>query len=129
DPLYLLIPKDWGKETASGIGDLASRAWAMEERGKPAREWAVSRCRQEGFEPDIRYESNDLLVHVKLVQAGHAVTFTPGLLWQTVARTDRLLGPPGAPTRKIFTAVREGMQDRPDIKAFRAEILALTTKV
>jgi hypothetical protein len=33
------------------------------------------------FQPDVRYESSDLLLHVRLVEAGHAAAFPPDLGW------------------------------------------------
>lgn len=122
DPISLLVPMPWLQKGDVQLRDLASRPWAMEEPGKPAHEWALSQCRQAGFEPDIRYVSNDLLMHVRFVESCHAVAFMPGLLWESVSRTVPSVSLRGDPARRVLTAVREGAQSRPDVRAFRSEL-------
>lgn len=60
---------------------LADHPWIMEPEGSVARHWAMSLCRQAGFEPDVRFESTDVLLHLRLVREGarRRVSARPGL--------------------------------------------------
>lgn len=118
DPLHLVCSLTL-KETARRLADFANHPWVMEPEGNAARQWAIATCRQAGFEPDVRYESSDLLVHRRLVDTGHAVALVPSLLWGGKQADLHVLEPPGAPTRTIFTAVRRGAERSPALRAFR----------
>lgn len=73
DPMRLLLPSCRPELTrADGLQDVRDIPWIMEPKGNAARAWAVAVCREADVEPDVRYESNDLLVHVRLVEAGYA---------------------------------------------------------
>lgn len=107
--------------TAS-VRDAADCPWVMEPLGSMSRTWATTVCRTAGFEPDVRFESNDMLLHRELVRRGLAAAFVPALL-------SRALGDPfpGGPTeyeRTLFTAVRRGGSGHPSVRAVRG---ALTT--
>jgi hypothetical protein len=41
------------------------------------REWATAVCRQAGFEPEVRYTSTDLQIHLRLVESGLAAALLP----------------------------------------------------
>jgi hypothetical protein len=51
----------------------------MEPHGTPARHWAVAACRQAGFEPDVRYTTADLKIHLRLVEEQLAAALLPDL--------------------------------------------------
>ncbi|WP_033344233.1 LysR family transcriptional regulator [Catenuloplanes japonicus] len=109
DPLTLAAPPAWGATT---VADLAARPWVMEPSGYASRVWTTGLCRAAGFEPDVRFESTDLLLHARLVETGHAAAFLPRLIGAGLPLS-------GAPTRRIFTAVRRGAGRRPGVIAFR----------
>ncbi|MCI3277791.1 LysR family transcriptional regulator [Streptomyces cylindrosporus] len=128
DPLYLALP-----ERADGPGTegptaalrrLADHPWVMEPEGTPARHWTTALCRNAGFEPDVRFETTDLLLHLRLVEQGHAAAFLPDLVWNgrppTVALREL---PRGQRTRRIFTVVRHGRSRHPAILACRSALL------
>ncbi|MDA3643166.1 LysR substrate-binding domain-containing protein [Saccharopolyspora indica] len=99
---------------------LADQPWAMEPVGTPARLRAVTLCRDAGFEPDVRFETSDLLLHLRLVEQGHAAAMLPDLLWHDTRPTVPLRSlPSGWHTRKLITAVRRGGSDHPAIRACR----------
>ncbi|MGC4153812.1 MAG: LysR substrate-binding domain-containing protein [Propionicimonas sp.] len=118
DPLQLVCGGSCD-DSAQQLADFATHPWVMEPEGNAARQWAVAACRAAGFEPDVRYESSDLLVHRRLVSTGHAVALVPSLLWGGQQADLRILLPPGAPSRTIFTAVRRGAERSPALRAFR----------
>ncbi|MBO2461407.1 LysR family transcriptional regulator [Actinomadura violacea] len=102
------------------LADLAELPWVMEPAGTAARAWATRLCRDAGFEPDVRFESSDLLLHLRLVERGHAAALLPGLVWTgrppTVAMAPL---PAGRRVRRLFTATRRGGGAHPAVRAFR----------
>jgi DNA-binding transcriptional LysR family regulator len=118
DPMRLYVPPAIKR---TSLSDLGAHAWVMEPVGKPARAWAEAQCRAAGFEPDVRFESADLLVHVELTNTGHAVSLIPDLMWAFPRPRDgNLQSLPGAPSRSVYTAVREGGETNPVHVAFRS---------
>ncbi|MEU1372205.1 LysR substrate-binding domain-containing protein [Streptomyces triculaminicus] len=118
DALRLAIPPGEGR--AVRLADLRDRPWVLEPEGSAARHWALTLCRTAGFEPDVRFESADLLFHARLVEQGHAVAFLPDLLWSGRTPTVTLHPlPQGLNARKIITAVRVGSSRHPAVEACR----------
>lgn len=102
------------------LRQLADRPWVMEPEGTAARHWATALCRTAGFEPDVRYESPDLLLHLRLVEQGHAAALLPDLVWSGRAPTVPLHPLPGGhAARRLFTAVRSGGSPHPAVSAGR----------
>jgi DNA-binding transcriptional LysR family regulator len=101
---------------------LAHRAWVMEPQGTAARRWALAVCRHAGFEPDVRYESTDLTLHLSLIEEGRAVGFLPDLLWGSDAPTVALGVLPQPSRRHILVAVRSGAHRHPFINAAHAAL-------
>jgi len=119
DPVRLAVPQD---SAVRSLADAAGLAWVTEPRGTMVHQWIVQQCRAAGFEPDLRYESADLQVHVHLVAAGHAVSAMPDLAWQGPRTGIRLVELPGMPRRELFTSVRDASRDRPAIRAVQAAL-------
>lgn len=115
DPLCLALP-----HPGASLGSLAGHPWVMEPEGTPARQWALRECRAAGFEPDVRFETTDLLLQLRLVEQGHAAAFLPDLVWCGQ--------PPTVPlralrrTRRVYTVVRRGRGTHPAIVACRAAL-------
>lgn len=103
----------------SELGEYRDTPWVMELRGSPAREWTLATCRNAGFEPDIRYETTDMVVQTRLIEAGHAVAFLPDLM--TMDRPTRIHLHHLAPShrRRIVTTCRASARDHPAIQAIR----------
>jgi DNA-binding transcriptional LysR family regulator len=120
DPVRLALPPSDG---ATELRDLRDRAWVMEPEGTAARQWAVQQCRAAGFEPDVRFELADLVAHVRLVAAGHAVGMLPDLLWTGTSPPVRLVPLPGNPVRDLFTAVRASATNRVGVRAVREALV------
>ncbi|MFI6513528.1 LysR substrate-binding domain-containing protein [Streptosporangium sp. NPDC050855] len=132
DPLYLALPDQAGgadaHSPAAALRSLADRPWVMEPEGTAARRWAMTLCRSVGFEPDVRFETADLLLHLRLVEQGYATALLPGLVWngRPPAVPLRRL-PRGQDTRRVFTAVRRGRSRHPAIQACRHALLQAAT--
>ncbi|MEI5099209.1 LysR substrate-binding domain-containing protein [Streptomyces sp. PmtG] len=126
DPLRLALPGPAAADDPrTGPRSLSGHPWVMEPEGTAARRWAMTLCREAGFEPDVRFESTDLLVHLRLAEQGHAAAFLPDLVWGAAAFpavrpavTLRDL-PDGQGARRIFTVVRRGSSRHPAARAVR----------
>jgi DNA-binding transcriptional LysR family regulator len=124
DPIRLVTaaPAEPGVSGKKGLRAHWDARWVMELPGSPAREWVMATCRAAGFEPDIAFESNDVLVHARLVESGHAVAFLPDLM--------RLDLPPGVHAqqlssshqREIVSTCRRGAREHPAIRAVRGAL-------
>ncbi|MFD8377159.1 LysR family transcriptional regulator [Streptomyces sp. NPDC059679] len=136
DPLHLALPEPAentdGPDTGgrgtdtplAALRSLADHPWVMEPEGTAARHWAMTLCRNAGFEPDVRFETTDLLLHLRLVEQKHAAAFLPDLVWsgQPPTVTLRRL-PRGRRTRRVFTVVRRGRSQHPAVLACRDALL------
>lgn len=120
DELRLGVP---GGSDIRSLADAAARAWVMEPRGTASRHWAEQRCREAGFEPDVRFETADLQAHIRLIESGNAVALLPDLVWAGRSPSVALVDLPGSPRRTVFTSAREASRERPAIVAVR-EVLA-----
>jgi DNA-binding transcriptional LysR family regulator len=115
DELRLIIPTGWSERA---LPALAARPFVMEPVGTPAREWALTVCRQAGFEPDVRYTSTDLQIHLRLAEKGLAAALLPDLSGAHHGQNVLAIQMPGRPRRQLFTAVRRGAADHPNIHSF-----------
>ncbi len=119
DRLRLAVPQHGRLATIDSMDAAAVAPWVMEPVGAASRHWAEQRCREAGFEPDVRYETADLQAHVALIESGHAVALLPGLLPSGRTPAIRLLDLAGHPSRGLFTAVRSSSRGNPGIEAVR----------
>lgn len=128
DGMRLACPSGVGAAT---VAELARQPWVMEPTGTGARQWAMSLCRHLGFEPDVRFETTDLVVQARFVEQGLACALLPDLVWVGRAPTELLRPLPGGPqARRVFTAVREGSGEHPAVRVFRhtvRDVAATTT--
>jgi DNA-binding transcriptional LysR family regulator len=128
DPLHLAVPETVQLPNRQGslvaLRSLADHPWVMEPEGTAARHWAMTLCRNAGFEPDVRFETTDLLLHLRLVEQGHAAAFLPDLVWSGRAPTVALRQlPRGRRSRRVFTVVRRGRSRHPAVLACRSALL------
>lgn len=121
DELRLITPTGWSERS---LTSLASRPFVLEPVGTTAREWATAACRQAGFEPDVRYTSTDLQIHLRLAESGLAAALLPDLSGagdREDVLTHRLQG---RPRRQIFSTVRRGAARHPKVQAFTTALRA-----
>ncbi|MDY7529527.1 MULTISPECIES: LysR family transcriptional regulator [unclassified Cryobacterium] len=124
DALRLALP------SASASADLAGLArmpWVMEPEGTVSRSWASQLCREAGFEPDVRFETADLIAHIRLIESGNAVGILPDLVWAGAEPTVRLVDLPGHPRRTLFSAARRSSTKRPGVVAVRDALARAVT--
>lgn len=113
---------------ARALHELEHQAWVMEPRGTAAREWAVERCRDAGFEPDVRFETADLTAHIRLIRAGHAVGMLPDLVWAGDAPALTLKDLGSGARREIFSSTRHAAAERPSVMAVRSALAGAAKK-
>src|SRR5690242_6090189 len=121
DELRLITTAGWGERSLTSI---ASRPFVMEPVGTTAQQWAAAACRQAGFEPDVRYTSTDLQIHLRLAESGLAAALLPDLSGagdRQDVLTHRLQG---RPRRQIFSTVRRGAARYPKVQAFTTALKA-----
>ena len=97
----------------------AGLPWVLEPQGTASREWAEQLCREAGFEPDVRFETADLMAHIRLIRSGNAVGLLPDLVWAGEAPSVTLVDLPGRPEREVFSSTRLAAADRPGVVACR----------
>ncbi|HTZ42477.1 MAG TPA: LysR family transcriptional regulator [Jatrophihabitans sp.] len=81
-------------------------------------------CRAEGFEPRVRWETDDMLLLVRAVAAGHGIAVLPRLaVADNVAEVE--LRPLTAPrmNRRLIALTRTSSQARPVVRAVLAELV------
>lgn len=93
--------------------------WVLEPEGTASRQWAEQLCRDAGFEPDVRFETADLMAHIRLIRSGNAVGLLPDLVWAGEAPSVTLTDLPGHPEREVFTSTRLAAATRPAVVACR----------
>ncbi|MEU5844730.1 LysR family transcriptional regulator [Saccharopolyspora shandongensis] len=104
---------------------VAQRPWIAEPPGSASHQWIQELCRGAGFEPDIRYTTDDLLVHRRFVEHGHAVAVLPDLILSDDPSDAVLLDIPGGPhARRIVAAYRKDNAEHPAIMACQAALAA-----
>lgn len=105
-----------GSEALAGT---AGRPWVMEPKGTASREWAEQLCRAAGFDPDVRFETADLMAHIRLIRSGNAVGLLPDLVWAGEQPSVLLADLPGDPHREVFSSARHAAAGRPAVVAVR----------
>jgi DNA-binding transcriptional LysR family regulator len=117
DPVRAYPPVGADAGTLDGLRRLR---WVIEPSGAEAHAWVRRVCREHGFEPDVAYESADLLFHLRLVQSGVAAAFLPDLLVRGEGATltpSAVLGT--QQRRQIWLICRAGAERRPAVRACR----------
>ncbi|GAA3891476.1 LysR substrate-binding domain-containing protein [Leifsonia kafniensis] len=107
----------------------AALPWVMEPADTASRHWATQLCRSAGFEPDVRFETADLIAHIRLIESGNAVGILPDLVWAGARPSVHLVDLPGHPERTVFTSARRSSADRPGVVAVRAALADAVARV
>lgn len=115
DELRLATPTAWPERS---LAALAARPFVLEPPGTTAHDWSTAACRTAGFEPDVRYLSTDLQIHLTLVAHGLAAALVPNLSGAATRAGVTVHRLPGRPARAVFAAVRIGAAEHPTVQAF-----------
>lgn len=113
-------------DTRSVAGLGAELPWVMEPPGSVSRSWAEQLCRTWGFQPDVRYESEDLLVHRELIMQQHAIGILPRLMTHTAQ--SRLLRQPTGQARTLISLAKKGRHQLPAVCVVRSALKQAATE-
>lgn len=106
--------------TVSTVDDLRRLRWVLEPEGTESNAFTRRMCQRQGFEPNVAYESPDLLFHARLVQAGLAAAFLPDLLVRDArVQLDATDLFDTQHLRDISLICRAGAEHRPSVQACR----------
>jgi DNA-binding transcriptional LysR family regulator len=121
DAIRLALPphRPIGEPATLDLAATRGRPWVMEPAGTASRVWAEQLCRAAGFEPDVRFETADLMAHIRLIGSGNAVGLLPDLLWADEGPSVLLAPLPGDPHREVFSSARHAAAGRPAVVAVR----------
>jgi DNA-binding transcriptional LysR family regulator len=119
DRMMLALPSSGPWSDTASLQDVTGAPWALDPAPSVPGRWAREICRAAGFEPDVRFDGVDLLVHLQMVRAGRAVSLVPELLRTEWAQGVRLLPLPGEPQRQLFTLTRTARVSHPAVVEFR----------
>lgn len=119
DELRLATPTAWPERS---LPALAARPFVLETPGSTAHDWSTAACRTAGFEPDVRYLSTDLQIHLALVAHGLAAALVPDLSGASTRAGVTVHRLPGRPARVVFAAVRVGAAEHPTMQAFKTAL-------
>ena len=122
EELVVVAPQGVLSDGPVRLVDLAELDWVMPP-GEAACGAAVrAACRREGFEPRVRWETDDMLLLERAVADGHGVAVLPRLAVAGAAHVDlRELAEPRI-QRTLRTLVRTGSYDRPVVGAMRTAL-------
>ena len=113
------------------LAALRDATWTVGHAGTPWGHMVEATCRQHGgFDPDVRYRTNDAVVSLALVAAGQAVTLLPDMV-QADARPGVVVRAiaGGEVHRTIVAATRRADRERPSVQALLAAVRAAALSV
>lgn len=119
DELLLALPQSGPWSEVSTLAELAEAPWALDPETVAAGRWGRALCQAAGFDPDVRFDGIDLLVHAQMVRAGRAVALEPALIGPEHMHGVRLMSLPGSPKRTLFTVTRTARAEHPAVQALR----------
>ncbi|MGH3435218.1 MAG: LysR family transcriptional regulator [Sciscionella sp.] len=128
EPLVAVVPVGARIPARPRLLDLADARWVMPPNDAACGRALRSACRAAGFEPDVHWETDDLLVLVRAVAAGHGVAVIPQLSVHAGSASVevRSLHKPGL-ERRLTAVARASVLTRPvvadvlDALALKAE--------
>lgn len=119
DELVLVTAKG---SPARSLADAEHLPWVAEPRGTVARSWVAQCCREAGFEPDVRFETPDLVTHLRLIEVGEAVGILPSLFLASINSDVAVHSLPTRAPREMFSATRQAVTASPVIRVVRAAL-------
>ncbi len=118
EPLVLVAPTGSGLPRRPRLADLRHSSWVMPPEQAACGAAVRYACRAAGFEPTVRWETDDLLLLVESVARGVGVTLLPRLAVADQVADVALHTPAGPPLRRrILTVTRPATAQRPVVQA------------
>ena len=116
DPMVLALPRSWGMAHIADLAELADRPWIGEPDANPSARALLRACRDAGFEPQVRYRTEDFHVMEAIVAKGLGVAMVTTLSSSGPTEDVVVIPVPGAPlVRHIYAATRHVEIARPKV--------------
>lgn len=125
EPVFMAVPA--GSPVRS-IRDAEHETWVVAPPSTDCGKNVRNLCAEAGYEPNVRFHSDDNEVTLSVVAAGLGVGVLPRLGVIRPPDGVRLILLPGA-TRTVYASTRPGTTDRPAVAAVIAELLAAGEEV
>ncbi|MEX2655227.1 MAG: LysR family transcriptional regulator [Acidimicrobiia bacterium] len=125
EPVFLAVPTD---SAVQSIRDAENEMWVVAPPTTDCGRNVRGVCAEAGFEPDVRFHSDDNEVTLSVVAAGLCVGILPRLGVIRPPEGVRLILLRGA-TRTVYANTRPGTMERPAIAAVMTELLAAGEEV
>lgn len=126
EPLVLVTPPDYVVPSRLKLTDLKNADWVLTPEVGACGQAVRYACRNEGFEPNIRWIVDDLLLLVESISRGRGISLLPPL------SIDNTVAPVGIHDfdkpriqRRVLTVTRSSDAKRPIVKAVLDEIHSL----
>jgi len=105
------------------LAELVDVDWVMPPMDAACGQAVRFACRSGGFEPAVRWETDDMLLLVRAVSAGHGVAVLPRLaVADGVAEVELLPLVEPLMNRRLMALTRASSQERPTVRAVLAEL-------
>jgi molybdate transport repressor ModE-like protein len=131
EPLVVVSPPGLLDDAdGAALTSLADYDWVMPPDDAACGHAVRSACRAAGFEPRVRWETDDMLLLVAAVAAGHGVAVLPRLSVAAQAasvRVQPLLYPPLR--RRLIAVARASAHARPVVQAVLAPLRAAAARL
>jgi DNA-binding transcriptional LysR family regulator len=117
DPMVLAMPASWEMDDVNDLRALADRPWIAEPDANPSARALLRACRNAGFEPDIRYRTENFHVMQALVGKGLGVAMVTVLSSRGTSDAVRVVRVPGESlVRHVYAATRHVEIARPKVR-------------
>jgi molybdate transport repressor ModE-like protein len=114
EPLVLVHPR--GQRVPRSLARLAERRWVLPPEDAACGRAVRVACRAAGFEPNVGWETDDMLLLARAVADGHGISLLPR---RSVAQdVDGLLLAPVEPSmqRRLVAVARASVASRPSVQ-------------
>lgn len=123
DPMVVAVPRSWGLGGIDDLIELADRPWIAEPDQNPSARAFLRVCRDAGFEPKIRYRTDDFHVMEALVGKGLGAAVVTVMSSSGSTEAVQLLPMPGEKlVRHVYTATRHVEIARPKVRVVVEEM-------
>ena len=112
EPVFLAVPT--GRDAGPDLAAYETFTWAASDDFDECGELLRMTCRVAGYQPDVRFHTDDVEVTLRLVAAGLAVSILPRLAAHDVPDGVALHAVPGT-QRRVKALTRPGTTSRPAI--------------
>ena len=124
EPLVVVRPAGARPRRALALAELAGDTWVMPPEDAACGRAVRAACRTAGFEPRVRWETDDMLLLVRAVAERHGIAVLPRRSVATEFVTSATAGPGAVPAAVQVQALREPTLTRRLLAVARTSVAA-----